>query len=426
VPVSLYFHLPFCRRLCPYCDFFKKVPRQGDLERISSLILSELSATLTREKSSAEGPLTSVYFGGGTPSLHSREQLEALLGGVSPLGDVSACEVTLEANPGTLTLNSLQELRRVGINRLSLGCQSFSDRKLHLLYRDHTADETRATVKNARQAGFTNISMDLIFGLPGETRDEWLSDMDQLLACEPDHVSLYNLEYHEQTPYGRWLTQGVLEPLQEDFEAELYMLTHAKLEQAGYEHYEVSNFSRAGFRSIHNQVYWEGKPYLGVGPSAHSFDGVARRFANVADLHEYERRVLRRRIVRGSRMAKQRARTMGRVDFGETQTEGRDFVGRLSRSMGRHARQRVVGCRDEFASSSARCDRECFSANPGGVVCGERGLAESLREGVRFPYASEIGVTEESSNVFDNLISWVNRDKPATGSRFVKIISENS
>jgi oxygen-independent coproporphyrinogen-3 oxidase len=291
VPVSLYFHLPFCRRLCPYCDFFKKVPRQGDLERISSLILSELSATLTREKSFAEGPLTSVYFGGGTPSLHSREQLEALLGGVSPLGDVSACEVTLEANPGTLTLNSLQELRRVGINRLSLGCQSFSDRKLHLLYRDHTADETRATVKNARQAGFTNISMDLIFGLPGETRDEWLSDMDQLLACEPDHVSLYNLEYHEQTPYGRWLTQGVLEPLQEDFEAELYMLTHAKLEQAGYEHYEVSNFSRAGFRSIHNQVYWEGKPYLGVGPSAHSFDGVARRFANVADLHEYERRV---------------------------------------------------------------------------------------------------------------------------------------
>ncbi len=292
VPVAAYFHLPFCRRLCPYCDFFKKVPRKGDLERISGLILSELSATLGRERSFTEGPLTSVYFGGGTPSLHSPQEIERLLNGVSQIGDVHSCEVTLEANPGTLTLDGLQKLRSAGINRLSLGCQSFSARKLHLLYRDHTADETLETMKHARVAGFRNISMDLIFGLPGETEAEWLSDIEQLLACEPDHVSLYNLEYHEQTPYGRWLTQGVLEPLSEDFEAELYLLTDEKLERAGFEHYEVSNFARAGFRSVHNQVYWEGKPYIGFGPSAHSFDGDRRRFANVADLHEYERRVL--------------------------------------------------------------------------------------------------------------------------------------
>lgn len=291
MPVAVYFHLPFCRRLCPYCDFFKKVPRQGDLAKISALILSELSATLGRERNFALGPLTSVYFGGGTPSLHPPEQIERLLNAVSQVGDVHSCEVTLEANPGTLSRDGLAQLRTAGINRLSLGCQSFSDRKLHLLYRDHTAQETLETVKHARAAGFTNLSMDLIFGLPGETTAEWLADMEQLLACEPDHVSLYNLEYHEKTPYGRWLTQGVLEPLPEDFEAELYLLTHDKLERAGYEHYEVSNFARAGFRSVHNQVYWEGKPYLGVGPSAHSFDGVARRFANVADLHEYERRV---------------------------------------------------------------------------------------------------------------------------------------
>jgi len=228
--------------------------------------------------------------------LHSPEQLEALLNGISQIGDVTSCEVTLEANPGTLDLEGLRELKHVGINRLSLGCQSFSERKLRLLYRDHSAGETLQTVKHAREAGFTNLSMDLIFGLPGETREEWLSDLEQLLACEPDHVSLYNLEYHEQTPYGKWLEQGVLEPLSQDFEAELYLLTHETLERAGFEHYEVSNFAKPGFRSVHNQVYWEGKPYLGIGPSAHSFDGVARRFANVADLHEYERRVLAKEI----------------------------------------------------------------------------------------------------------------------------------
>lgn len=292
MPVAVYLHLPFCRRLCPYCDFFKKVPRRGDLARICDLILSELSATLRRESSWLDDKIISVYFGGGTPSLHTPEQLAMLLNAVGQVGDISRCEVTLEANPGTLDVDGLKRLREVGINRLSLGCQSFSKRKLHLLYRDHTAEETLETVKHARAAGFTNLSMDLIFGLPGETKDEWLADLEQVIACQPEHVSLYNLEYHEKTPYGRWLEQGVLEPLSQDFEAELFLLTHEMLEQHGYEHYEVSNFAKRGFRSVHNQVYWEGKPYLGVGPSAHSFDGAARRFANVADLHEYERRVL--------------------------------------------------------------------------------------------------------------------------------------
>ncbi|MBK8127788.1 MAG: radical SAM family heme chaperone HemW [bacterium] len=290
MPVAVYLHLPFCRRLCPYCDFFKKVPRRDDLARICEAILSEVSAVCTRESSWVKGPITSVYFGGGTPSLHSAEQIGALLNGVSIMGDVQQCEVTLEANPGTLTLDSLRALRAAGINRLSLGAQSFSARKLHLLYRDHAASETLDTVRNARAAGFKNLSLDLIFGLPGETMAEWQSDMEQLLACEPDHVSLYNLEYHEATPYGRWLEQGLIEPPAQDFEAELFLLTHETLERAGFEHYEVSNFAREGYRSVHNQVYWEGKPYLGIGPSAHSFDGHARRFANVADLHDYEQR----------------------------------------------------------------------------------------------------------------------------------------
>jgi len=259
---------------------------------MSGLILKELSAVVSRESSWAKSPVNSVYFGGGTPSLHSAEQIASLLNGVWKLGDVQNCEVTLEANPGTLTLESLKALRAAGVNRLSLGAQSFSPRKLHLLYRDHDAEQTIETVRHARAAGFSNLSLDLIFGLPGETREEWQSDIEQLLALEPEHVSLYNLEYHEATPYGRWLEQGLIEAPQQDFEAELFLFTHETLETAGFEHYEVSNFARQGFRSVHNQVYWEGKPYLGLGPSAHSFDGHARRFANVADLHEYERRVV--------------------------------------------------------------------------------------------------------------------------------------
>ena len=192
-----------------------------------------------------------------------------------------------QANPGTLDAAKLAALRQIGVNRLSMGVQSFSARKLEMLFRDHSVADVYDSVALAREAGFRNISLDLIFGLPGESEAEWVSDIEAALSLKPEHVSLYNLEYHEGTPFTRWRDTGRFLPLKEDLEADLYLLTHKRLNDAGYEHYEVSNFAKPGFRAVHNSAYWESKPYLGLGPSAHSFDGDALRFWNVSDLHSY-------------------------------------------------------------------------------------------------------------------------------------------
>ncbi|MCX6600761.1 MAG: coproporphyrinogen-III oxidase family protein [bacterium] len=177
--------------------------------------------------------------------------------------------------------------REAGVNRLSLGAQSFSARKLAQLFRDHRPEDTVRSVENARTAGFSNISLDLIFGLPEETLEEWEADLQAAFSLNADHVSLYNLEFHEGTPFHRWKEAGRLKPLSGDFEADLYLAAHEFFASRGFEHYEISNFARPGFRSRHNLAYWESKPYLGLGPSAHSFDGQALRFHNVADMSAY-------------------------------------------------------------------------------------------------------------------------------------------
>jgi oxygen-independent coproporphyrinogen III oxidase len=237
----------------------------------------------------AGGPATTVYFGGGTPSLHSPAEIATIIEKIDNLWKIDAgAEITLEANPGHLDPDWLIGWKTAGINRLSLGIQSFSARKLKQLYRDHSPEDARHSFQAARQAGFANLSLDLIFGLPGETMEEWRCDVETALALAPEHISLYNLEYHEGTPFFRWGASGRLMPLAEDFEADLYLATHEWLTVAGYEHYEISNFARPNFRSVHNSAYWQGKPYLGLGPSAHSFDGANLRCHNLSNLHEYE------------------------------------------------------------------------------------------------------------------------------------------
>jgi putative oxygen-independent coproporphyrinogen III oxidase len=287
MPLHLYVHLPYCRRKCPYCDFFKKVPHAGERERFIQALLNELDIA-SQEYSFYTKPAKTVYFGGGTPSLHPPVEIAALISKVTDIwGIEEKAEITLEANPGMLNRENLKGWRKAGVNRLSIGAQSFSERKLKLLYRDHTVAQIHDGVTLAREAGYGNISLDLIFGLPDETADEWKSDLETAAALAPEHVSLYNLEYHEGTPFQRWRDEGRLRPLTEDVEADLYLLTHAFFTTRGYEHYEVSNFAKPGYRAIHNSAYWEGKPYLGLGPSAHSFDGKALRFFNKPDLHEY-------------------------------------------------------------------------------------------------------------------------------------------
>lgn len=292
MPLALYCHLPFCRRICPYCDFFKKVPKPGQLHSFIGILAREVEQSAERQRDWARGPADTVYFGGGTPSLHSPEQIAQILDALHAHWEFAeGAEITLEANPGTLTLESLRALRVCGINRLSLGLQSFSSRKLKILYRDHTADESREAVNLAREAGFSNLSLDLIFGLQGETREEWGGDLREALSLKPEHISLYNLEYHERTPFGKWYEGGLIEETDQDLDADLYLLAHDVLTSAGYEHYEVSNYAKPGFHSRHNSAYWNGTPYLGFGPGAHSFDGKDRRFANIADIHRYQQRV---------------------------------------------------------------------------------------------------------------------------------------
>jgi oxygen-independent coproporphyrinogen-3 oxidase len=287
MPFHLYFHLPYCRRKCPYCDFFKVVPRAGERERYVRALLAEISLA-AKCYSIFVGPASTVYFGGGTPSLHTPEELSTLVDNArAEWGLCDGAEITLEANPGTLTAETLNGWGKAGINRLSIGGQSFSARKLSLLYRDHSAEEIHEAFRLARAAGFSNMSLDLIFGLPGETLDEWKSDLEAASALHPEHISLYNLEFHEGTPFDRWRHSGRLVPLSEDAEADLYLFTHDFFVQRGYEHYEVSNFAKPGFRSVHNSAYWQGHSYLGLGPSAHSFDGNTLRFFNKPDLHAY-------------------------------------------------------------------------------------------------------------------------------------------
>jgi oxygen-independent coproporphyrinogen-3 oxidase len=301
MPFHLYLHMPYCRRKCPYCDFFKRVPQPGERERYIQALSREMRMAANTYAWATGRPAT-IYFGGGTPSLHTAEEIRYLLHDVRQVWgndhnpNLDGVETTLETNPGTADLEKLTMLRRAGVNRLSVGAQSFSDRKLGMLYRDHTPDETRACVQMAHDAGFLNLSLDLIFGLPGETLEEWTHDIYHALSLKPEHVSLYNLEFHEGTVFDRWKRSGRLSPLDEDLEAEMYLTTHEILTANGYLHYEVSNFARPGFESIHNFSYWRSRPYLGVGPSAHSFDGNRLRFSNTVDMHEYFAAVLEGRL----------------------------------------------------------------------------------------------------------------------------------
>jgi oxygen-independent coproporphyrinogen-3 oxidase len=284
---GIYLHMPFCRRRCPYCDFYKKVPHAGEVERFPYLLRKEL------EYHNGRMPFTglevsSIYFGGGTPSLHPPGQINDIIETIQSLWRGRAdAEITLEANPGTVGFHELKELRASGVNRLSLGLQSFSQRKLQQLFRDHNMFQGCESFRLARAAGFTNISVDLIYGVPGETSQEWQNDLVETLRLKPDHVSLYNLEYHSGTPFYRWREKGKLLPPSEGLELEMYLMAHEELCGAGYEHYEVSNFARSGSRSRHNMLYWTGELYLGVGPSAHSYDGDRTRSRNHPDLSSW-------------------------------------------------------------------------------------------------------------------------------------------
>lgn len=288
-PAGLYLHVPFCSAICPYCDFAVRVGRREKRRRFARTLLREIDL---HEGTTFAG-IDTVYFGGGTPSLIEPEDLERLLEAIRETFEPRpGTRIYLEANPEDVDAASLAAWRRLGVGTLSLGVQSFDDGELRFLGRRHDAAASRRSVELALGAGFEAVSVDLIYGLPGQEIDAWRRNLDLAATLRPDHLSCYELEIHRRTTFGKRRARGELFELGDAEQADLFLLTHRFLSDAGYDGYEVTNFARATeHRSRHNTKYWRHVPYLGVGPSAHSFDGRRRRWWNERLLAPWERAV---------------------------------------------------------------------------------------------------------------------------------------
>ena len=284
---GVYLHIPFCKSRCSYCDFATDVYRGSDaVEKYVDALCKEITE-FQIPAAQPDNLIDTIYFGGGTPSLLSPEQVEKIIYAIDEVFLLSGTnEVTIEMNPATVTPEKLDAYRKLGINRASFGVQTFNERDLKLLARGHDANDARQTYRMLREAGFANISFDLIAGLPGQTMEDWSRNLDEASALEPEHLSLYLLEIHESTPLAEQVRSGRRTPIDEELAAEMYELMIDRLEAAGYEQYEISNFAKPGFESRHNVKYWFLDPVYGFGVSAHSFDGT-QRYANERDTAKY-------------------------------------------------------------------------------------------------------------------------------------------
>lgn len=292
---SLYLHIPFCERKCLYCDFYS-IENSAPMESFLASMEREIALSAGYGAGTA---FDTVFFGGGTPSLLSPAQLERLLSRLHATFDiVPEAEVTLETNPGTVTLEKLAAYRALGINRLSIGVQSFREEELSFLSRIHTGREALACVAMARRAGFENLSIDLIYSLPGQTPGQWEETLRRAIGCAPDHISAYSLIVEDNTPLARMVAARQVSPNPAEAEAGLYEQTMTTLEEHGFDHYEVSNYARPGKRSRHNYAYWSHQNYLAFGPSAHAFWHeagweTAARWSNVANISTYNEKLTR-------------------------------------------------------------------------------------------------------------------------------------
>ena len=286
--LGLYLHIPFCRSKCDYCDFYSLAGQDEIMDDYQKALLRHLAETAPHAKKQV---VNSVYIGGGTPTWYGEKRLLELLFAVKRKFNLSRnVEITLEANPDSVDGKLLRRLRRAGVNRLSLGMQSACDSELVSVHRPHTFAQTEKAVKAARSARIKNLNLDLIYGLPGQTDESWRSSVEKALELEPEHLSCYGLTVEEDTPLARRVERGERLP-DDDEQAERYLWTVKRLAQAGYEQYEVSNFSKTGCQSRHNLKYWMGRPYIGIGASAHSDFGGCR-YSFVRDLKGYIRGVL--------------------------------------------------------------------------------------------------------------------------------------
>lgn len=280
---GIYIHIPFCKRRCIYCDFFSTTQSEKKPTYIHALCQE-----LEIRKDYLQGEdIETIYLGGGTPSQLSLEELESIFTTIYNIYKVKEdAEITLEANPDDLAPEYVAMLRQLPVNRISMGIQTFQEDILKLLHRRHTAQQAIEAFQRCRNAGFQNISIDLMYGLPNETLETWREDLKKALSLNPEHISAYHLIYEEGTALWNLREQRQVEEADEELSVTLFKTLIDELTQAGYQHYEISNFCLPGLHSRHNSSYWTGKKYLGCGPSAHSFNGLSRQW-NVASLEAY-------------------------------------------------------------------------------------------------------------------------------------------
>lgn len=286
--LGLYIHIPFCRSKCDYCDFYSLPRREDTMDDYLAALSAHISesAPLVRDHL-----VDTIYFGGGTPSCFGAKRLIELLKLLRKKFRVKAdAEVTLEANPDSVDVKSLTALRRGGFNRLSLGMQSADDEELAALHRPHTFQQVQDAVAAARKAKLKNLSLDLIFGLPGQSLEKWQHNLEAAIALDPEHLSCYGLTLEGDTPLARRVAEGQVQVPGDDAQADCYLWAVDRLEEAGFHQYEISNFAKPGRQSRHNMKYWMGREYLGFGPGAHSNIGT-RRYAFIRDLDGYIRGV---------------------------------------------------------------------------------------------------------------------------------------
>lgn len=279
---GIYIHIPFCKSRCIYCGFYSTT-----LLDLRKKYINAVCREMELRKNYIREPFSTIYLGGGTPSLLDEAELTKLFQYINNVYDVDRnAEITMECNPDDITPKFTNMLSRLPINRVSMGAQTFADSRLRLLHRRHNSDEVKHAVKLLREAGIKNISIDLMFGFPDESLSQWKEDISAALALNVEHISAYSLMYEEDTPLWKMLDTGKVKEIDEELSLTMFKELVCQLTDAGYEHYEISNFARPGYRSRHNSSYWHQVPYIGLGAAAHSFDLNSRQW-NVADLKLY-------------------------------------------------------------------------------------------------------------------------------------------
>ena len=281
---GLYFHIPFCEYKCGYCDFYSATNFNEFSDQFLNALIREIEI-----KKDPKKKIDSIFFGGGTPSMLSAGQFENIFRSLQKSFKITDdCEITIESNPNSVNKDFFIDLKKLGVNRISFGVQSFIDNELKTVERIHDANEAIESYQACKDAGFTNISIDLIFALPNQKREDWVYNLNKAIELKPSHISAYNLIIEKNTKFGQLAEEGLLEKQSDDFERELYEYTINNLEQNNYIQYEISNFSYHGkYHSRHNYKYWNFEPYIGFGPSAHSYDGKNNRNWNIRSTEKY-------------------------------------------------------------------------------------------------------------------------------------------